>query len=265
MPRIGPWAATPRGCDSAPRSRPPSSTTHRSCCWTSPSTAWTRGSACTPWPSCAAWRRVGARSSSRGAGRDRRVDRGRPPRGAGGRLRRLLACRGGTGPPVAGIPLRGAAHRRIARVGLQLPGARMNGVIARITLRQLLSRRRTLLLVALSAVVILVAALRRISSTGADAKFTADLLSTLGIATLMPLVALIFGTGALGAELEEGTAVYILAKPIARWVVITTKLVVAIACSIGLTSVPILIAGLVAGGGGSAPLGPGLALAGVIG
>jgi ABC-2 type transport system permease protein len=124
----------------------------------------------------------------------------------------------------------------------------VNAVIARITLRQLLSRRRTLLLLALSAVVVLVAILRRVSPAGADAKFTADLLSNLGIATLMPLVALIFGTGAIGAELEEGTAVYILAKPISRWVVVATKLVVAIGCSVTLTSIPILIAGLLAGG-----------------
>ena len=141
----------------------------------------------------------------------------------------------------------------------------MNAVIASITLRQLLSRRRTLLLLALSALVILVAVLRRLSSTGSDAKFTADLLSTVGIATLMPLVALIFGTGAIGAELEEGTAVYVLAKPITRWMVMTTKLVIAIACSIGLTSVPILVAGLVAGGEGSTRLALAFALASAIG
>jgi ABC-2 type transport system permease protein len=141
----------------------------------------------------------------------------------------------------------------------------MNAVIARITLRQLLSRRRTLLLLALSAIVILVAILRRVSETGPDTKFTADLLSSLGIGTLMPLVALIFGTGAMGAELEEGTAVYILAKPIARWVVMATKLLVAIGCSIALTSVPILVAGLVAGGDGSASLAVGFAVAGAIG
>ena len=119
----------------------------------------------------------------------------------------------------------------------------MNWVIARITLRQLLSRRRTLLLLALSAIVILVALLRRFSATGLDAKFTADLLSTLGIGTLMPLVALIFGTGAIGAELEEGTAVYFLAKPVRRSVILATKLLVAIGCSVALTSIPILAAG----------------------
>ncbi len=141
----------------------------------------------------------------------------------------------------------------------------MNGVIARITLRQLLSRRRTLLLVALSAIVILVAILRRFSSTGLDAKFTADLLSTLGIGTLMPLVALIFGTGAIGAEREEGTAVYFLAKPVARRVVLATKLVIAIGCSVALTSIPILAAGLIAGGEGSTRLAIGFALASAIG
>ena len=141
----------------------------------------------------------------------------------------------------------------------------MNGVIARITLRQLLSRRRTLLLIALSAIVILVALLRRFSTTGLDAKFTADLLSALGVGTLMPLVALIFGTGAIGAELEEGTAVYILAKPLRRGVVLTTKLLVAIGCSIGLTSIPILAAGLIAGGEGSTRLAIGFGLASAIG
>lgn len=141
----------------------------------------------------------------------------------------------------------------------------MNGVVARITFRQLLSRRRTILLLALSAVVVLVALLRRVSASGPDPKFTADLLSSLGIGTLMPLVALIFGTGAIGAELEEGTAVYILTKPIRRSVLLATKLVIAIGCSVALTSLPILIAGLLAGGSDAASLAIGFALAGAIG
>ncbi len=32
------------------------------------------------------------------------------------------------------------------------------------------------------------------------------------IATVLPLIALVFGTSALGSELEEGTIVYLLAK-----------------------------------------------------
>jgi ABC-2 type transport system permease protein len=143
----------------------------------------------------------------------------------------------------------------------------MNLVIARITLRQLLSRRRTLLLVLLGAVLLLVALLRRISagSEGADPSFTADLLDRLGVAVLMPIVALLFGTGAMGAELEEGTAVYILAKPISRASVAITKLSVAVVCSVLLTSVPILLAGLLSGGSSGTSLAIGFAVAAAIG
>lgn len=145
----------------------------------------------------------------------------------------------------------------------------MNLVIARITLRQLLSRRRTLLLILLGAILLLVAFVRRLSGDspggGGDTRFTADLLSTLGVATLMPLVALIFGTGAMGAELEEGTAVYILAKPISRLSVAFTKLSVAIMCSVLLTSIPILLAGLVSGGPDGTALAVGFAFGAAIG
>jgi len=145
----------------------------------------------------------------------------------------------------------------------------MNLVIARITLRQLLSRRRTLLLILLGAILLVVAFVRRLSGDSpggaGDTRFTADLLSTLGVATLMPLVALIFGTGAMGAELEEGTAVYILAKPISRLSVAFTKLSVAIVCSVLLTSIPILVAGMVSGGPDGTALAVGFAAGAAIG
>ncbi len=140
-----------------------------------------------------------------------------------------------------------------------------NPVIASITMRQLLSRRRTLLLVLLGAILLVVALVKRLSGAGPEANFTAHLLSDMGIAVLMPLVALIFGTGAIGAELDEGTAIYILAKPIGRTSVLVTKLVIAIGCSVLLTSVPLLLGGLLAGGDGAVGLSVGFALAGAIG
>lgn len=125
----------------------------------------------------------------------------------------------------------------------------MNGVIAGITLRQLLSRRRTILLLLLGGLMVLVALGLRIGGEPAFRQvYTAVLLDTFGLGTLMPLVALLFGTAAIGAELEEGTAIYLLAKPIPRWTTLLTKLAVAAACSIGVTCLPILLAGLVAGG-----------------
>jgi ABC-2 type transport system permease protein len=125
----------------------------------------------------------------------------------------------------------------------------MNWVIAGITLRQLLSRRRTILLLLLGGVMVLVALALRVGVDPIERPHVASvLLETFGIATLMPLVALLFGTATIGAELEEGTAIYLLAKPIPRWVILITKLVLASVCSILLTCVPILLSGLVAGG-----------------
>jgi len=126
----------------------------------------------------------------------------------------------------------------------------MNVVVARITLRQLLSRRRTLLLVLLGALLLLVAIIRRVSgaSEGADPSFTADLLDNLGVRVVMPLVALLFGTGAMGAELEEGTAIYILAKPVSRISIAVTKFAVALVCTLLLGCLPILLAGFISGG-----------------
>jgi ABC-2 type transport system permease protein len=133
----------------------------------------------------------------------------------------------------------------------------MSWVIAGITLRQLLSRRRTILLLLLGGVLVLAAGIFRLAGEEARAlPFTSGLLSTLGIGTLMPLVALIFGTGALGAEIEDGTAVFLLAKPLSRTTVVLTKLVVAAVCSAALTCGPMLLAGLLAAGG----LGEGLVI-----
>ena len=47
----------------------------------------------------------------------------------------------------------------------------------------------------------------------------------------MPLVALIIGTAAIGSEIEDGTAVYLLIKPIKRWVVAFAKVLVAVAAT----------------------------------
>ena len=43
----------------------------------------------------------------------------------------------------------------------------------------------------------------------------------------MPLVALIIGTAAIGSEIDDGTAVYLIVKPIPRWRIALSKMVVA--------------------------------------
>lgn len=129
----------------------------------------------------------------------------------------------------------------------------MNAVIAGLTVRQLLGRRRVLLLLLLGGLLVLVAAVYALTAGSGgslqDRIWIASLLQDFGLAVLMPIVALLLGTAALGAEIEDGTAVYLLAKPIPRHVVLLTKLVVAALASMLLTGVPMLLAGLIGLGG----------------
>ena len=142
----------------------------------------------------------------------------------------------------------------------------MNRTIANLTLRQLVGRRRTLLLAGLGALLVLVAVLRRLGGEAGDqSEWTTQLLATFGITTLLPLVALIIGTGAFGAEIDDGTIVHLLAKPVARWRVVLVKLAIAWLLTVLLTTIPIAIAGIVAGADDGPTLALGFAVAGVFG
>ena len=137
--------------------------------------------------------------------------------------------------------------------------------VAGITLRQLLSRRRTLLLLLLGAVMVVLAVGYRLSGDAATDEeaitWTMGMLEYLGLVTVMPLIALIFGTGAIGGELEDGTAVHLLTKPVPRWQVGLAKFVVAALCAAILSALPIAVAGLIGSGDSSAPIGYGVAAA----
>lgn len=98
-----------------------------------------------------------------------------------------------------------------------------------VTLRGLLGRRRTILLALLAGLPVLIALLIRVSGGRPDAD---RILDTLVVRTVMPIVALIIGTAAIGSEIDDGTAVYLVIKPIPRWRIALSKIVVAA----GLTS-----------------------------
>jgi ABC-2 type transport system permease protein len=117
--------------------------------------------------------------------------------------------------------------------------------IVRVTLRQLLGRRRTLLLVLLSALPVLLAIAFRVAGYTDVERFTRRVFDTITLTILLPLVAILFGSGAFGAEIDEGTVVYLLAKPIRRWLVVAAKAFAAIAMAIALTGASTLLAGLI--------------------
>ncbi|CAN5379630.1 ABC transporter permease [soil metagenome] len=142
----------------------------------------------------------------------------------------------------------------------------MISTLASLTFRALLNRRRTLLLGLLGGVIVVVAVVYRLSAS-ADAEaldFTGRLLANFGVAFLLPLVAVIVGTAALGSELDDGTIVYLLAKPIPRSVIVFVKLAVAWLMTALLVTLPILLAGVI-GSGGDPGLGIGYGLAALLG
>jgi ABC-2 type transport system permease protein len=136
-----------------------------------------------------------------------------------------------------------------------------NATIARITLRGLLGRRRSLLLIPLPLIMVLLAAVLRANHIDQDTSSTA-VLTGLGIAVVLPLTALIIGTSVVGSEIDDGTIVHILTKPLPRREIVLTKFVVAAVVSAVVVAVPMLVAGTIISSTG---LGIGLAVASAIG
>ena len=121
----------------------------------------------------------------------------------------------------------------------------MNGTIAWITARGLFGRRRFLLLLPLPVLLIGLAVIGRASGVDPDNWGDAVILG-MGFAVVLPVVALIVGTGVLGSEIDDGTVVHILAKPLARHEIIFAKLLVALGVTTTTVAIPMYVAGVLA-------------------
>ena len=112
-------------------------------------------------------------------------------------------------------------------------------LIIQVTLRQLLGRRRTILLGLLAAVPVLLALVFWAAGHATVHDFASGVLDAVGVTLLLPIVAVLFGTAAFGAEIEDGTVVYLLAKPISRWAIVLAKLIGAAGMTAILTMVSV--------------------------
>jgi ABC-2 type transport system permease protein len=120
----------------------------------------------------------------------------------------------------------------------------VNLTVARLTLRALLGRRRGLMLLAVPALLLFLSAVIR-AAIGEDESTTVNVLGELGLGTLIPLLGLIAGTGAIGPEIDDGSIVYLLSKPQPRWKIIVTKLMVAAGCTVVFGAIPMYLAGVI--------------------
>ena len=123
----------------------------------------------------------------------------------------------------------------------------MNATVVQLTARSLLGRRRAYLLLALSLILLLLCALVR-GLAGQDNDITVGILGGFALATIVPLLGLIAGTGAIGPEIDDGSIVYLLSKPLSRLSIVLSKVVVAVAVITVFGSVTVLLAGLVLSG-----------------
>ncbi len=119
--------------------------------------------------------------------------------------------------------------------------ALFNPTVAWITLRATLSRRRALLFALPAAILILLTVALR-ASRPPMRPWPSHVLGTFGFSVLIPLTALIIGTSVLGAEIDDGSIVHLLATPLRRSSVVVTKFVIATALTIVFAAVPELIA-----------------------
>ncbi len=119
--------------------------------------------------------------------------------------------------------------------------------VAYITTRGLFGRRRALLLLPLPLLLVGLALLCRSYDVN-PADWGQPVLVGLGLAVVLPVISLIVGTGVLGSEVDDGTIVHILAKPLPRRDIILAKLGVAVLVSAVTSAVPLFIAGWLASG-----------------
>lgn len=123
----------------------------------------------------------------------------------------------------------------------------MSGVILGLTLRQLVAQRRTLLLVVLAVLPVALALLFRVTGASPETNpdFAPGILAHFIVALVLPLTALVVGTAALGQELEDGTFVYLVAKPLPRWRVVVAKLAAAWLVIVAVVGVSTVVAGTI--------------------
>jgi ABC-2 type transport system permease protein len=123
-----------------------------------------------------------------------------------------------------------------------------NPTVAWITTRATLGRRRALLF-AIPAVILIVITIALKAGRPPSRPWPSHVLGTFGFSVLLPLTALIIGSSVLGAEIDDGSVIHLLATPVRRSSVIVTKFVVATVLTIIFAAIPEFIAALISGGG----------------
>ena len=120
----------------------------------------------------------------------------------------------------------------------------LSPTVVRLGTRSVFGHKRGILLFLLPVVLLGLAGLIR-GLAGQDPRISVEVLQSLGLTVVVPLVALLSTTGLLAPEIDDGSISYLLAKPISRHTIVLSKLLVALGCVVAFAVAPMFVAALI--------------------
>jgi ABC-2 type transport system permease protein len=118
----------------------------------------------------------------------------------------------------------------------------MNRTVLRLSTQALFGRRRGVVLLLLAGALLGLAVLVRLLTDDEDG---IEAVVGLGFTLALPLVALLAATAVLGPEIDDGSVVYLLAKPVNRHSIAVSKFIAAWVATMVLGALPVAVASLV--------------------
>ena len=129
-----------------------------------------------------------------------------------------------------------------------------HGTVIWLTRRQLFAKRRVYVALAVLVVPALIALLVRFNAAEGDLDAVGSLTTVyreIVLGVLLPLTALVFGTSAFGGEVDDGTLIYLMVKPVPRWRLTFSKYLVAFLSTVAVVVPSLFLAWLAMGNGAS--------------
>ena len=118
----------------------------------------------------------------------------------------------------------------------------MNTTLLRLSAQALFGRRRGIVLLLIPAALLVLSVFVRLLT---DKQVGVDAAVGLGYTLALPLVALLASTAVLGPEVDDGSIVYLLAKPVSRHVIAVSKFATAWGATMALGALPLFVAAVV--------------------
>jgi len=121
----------------------------------------------------------------------------------------------------------------------------INPAIAGLTFRQTLAKRRWMIVLLLAALPVVLAVVIRAYSADAEDAATGihEILMSLSLTIIVPVIALVLASSGFGAEVDDGTVVYLLTKPISRAEIVATKVLVTSLVCVAFAALSTFVAG----------------------